>query len=127
MSLICIEGQCTKGGTAVAALASFYNSAGQPQEFSSAVSAIQSRYDALNSSWSRQLPFASACCEIEQIGNEADTLRAQIASAYGQADIPADTRQSPIDTGIDTATSLLNWGLVLVGAYIAFQIYEVSK
>ncbi len=123
MSIVNIEGECLKGESAVATLRTFYASVGSPQEFYSAVESIGSRFDSLNSSWTREIPFTPVCGEIAQLGNEADSLRAQIASAYGQVDVPADTRVSPLDQGAE----MLKWALLGIAAIVGFNLYTASK
>jgi hypothetical protein len=96
--IACVEGDCNEGATAVDQLRSFYEETGRPADFQSAFNTIVQRFDEVNGSFTRQIPFSPACCDIKEIGRQAADLMAQIARARSQQGVP--TAAPPLNQGL---------------------------
>lgn len=68
---------------------------GQPAQFASSVAAINARFDQLESSNWKYVPFASICCDFKAAGVQAQELMQQMQSSAGQVSTPGNPNLNP--------------------------------
>jgi hypothetical protein len=131
--IFCTEGDCKIGEMAIGQMGTFYASlkvknVHQPYEVG--VKAILEAYEKARSSWTRQIPFTTVCCQIKQLGVQAISMTQSMSKKTGdQAPLAFDPGQGSITAAITkgaeeaskTTSSWLPW--ILLGGLVAGGLY----
>jgi hypothetical protein len=122
----CVEGDCDFGRTQVRQLRAVYASAGSPTRFKGAFEAIIQAHDAIEARWfAKRIPFTTLCCDLKNIGVQAQTLAADILEATGSAGLRKVNPDSGAKQLTDAVVGMLKVLSVLAG--IGLVVYGGSK
>src|SRR5713101_1469054 len=125
---ICTSTMCDSGKASIDEMDSVfqYLPASLQSRYQSAHDAILSAFQA-NYSWYDQVfgAFSSSCCTIQQLGQQADGLTAQMQAALGQVPVGVGgpgTQSQPVPI-LQGLLGGSNTALLVVGGLIVFYLF----
>lgn len=126
---LCVEGDCRVGDAAVTQMVKAIDALRAQRRAEPFEIAAQSIYAAWEKTKGakRYVPFHPVCCEVREIGKQAEALTDKMLSATGNATVNAIIQQSPTEL-LGTA---LKWGVgigvVGLGAWAAVQVVAALR
>jgi len=89
---ICLEGDCQIGESLIKEMQRTFQALGNQegdiaftirQQLGTAITAVVADYQAIQGSFSRQLPFTTLCCRMAELGKKAQSLTLQMNKIAG--------------------------------------------
>lgn len=114
--IICVEGDCAIGESAVRQMQTTFEQLGRPPAHAATVAALVADFNAANSGWQRQIPFTTRCCVIKDIGRQAEQVTQAMLRGQGAAPPPPHGTSTPSPSDRFGGAAALLLAVVAAGA-----------